>query len=88
MSTKRAVIVGGGFAGLSAAYTLMKRGITLLLLEAQGAQLHYVQPPMNRRQTHPPRISPRERAASSASLWLQPPREVTSRQVCINASSC
>ena len=32
--TKRIVIVGGGFAGLSAAYTLMKRGITPLLLEA------------------------------------------------------
>ena len=35
MSTGRVVIVGGGFAGLSAAYTLMKRGITPLLLEAQ-----------------------------------------------------
>ena len=35
MSTKRVVIVGGGFAGLCAAYTLMKRGITPLLLEAQ-----------------------------------------------------
>ena len=29
------IIVGGGFAGLSAAYTLMKRGITPLLLEAE-----------------------------------------------------
>ncbi len=35
MSIKRVVIVGGGFAGLSACYTLMKRGITPLLLEAE-----------------------------------------------------
>ncbi|MYJ46616.1 MAG: FAD-dependent oxidoreductase, partial [Acidimicrobiales bacterium] len=33
MSKERVVIVGGGFAGLSAAYTLKKRGITPLLLE-------------------------------------------------------
>ncbi len=35
MSSGRVVIVGGGFAGLSAAYTLMQRGITPLVLEAQ-----------------------------------------------------
>ncbi len=35
MSTRRVVIVGGGFAGLSAAYTLIKRGVTPLLLEAE-----------------------------------------------------
>ncbi len=35
MSARRVVIVGGGFAGLSAAYSLMKRGITPLLLEAE-----------------------------------------------------
>ncbi len=35
MNAKRVVIVGGGFAGLSAAYTLKKRGITPLLLEAK-----------------------------------------------------
>ncbi len=34
MNAKRVVIVGGGFAGLNAAYTLKKRGITPLLLEA------------------------------------------------------
>ena len=34
MSTRRVVIVGGGFAGLSAAYELKKRGITPILLEA------------------------------------------------------
>ena len=37
MSTRRVVIVGGGFAGLSAAYELMKRGITPLLLEAKDS---------------------------------------------------
>ncbi len=31
----RVVIVGGGFAGLSAAYTLMRRGVTPLLLESK-----------------------------------------------------
>ena len=35
MSNNRVVIVGGGFAGLSAAYSLMKRGITPFLLEAK-----------------------------------------------------
>ena len=35
MNARRVVIVGGGFAGLSAAYTLKKRGITPLLLEAE-----------------------------------------------------
>ncbi|MYA20075.1 MAG: FAD-dependent oxidoreductase [Chloroflexi bacterium] len=35
MSTSRVVIVGGGFAGLSAAYTLMQRGVTPLLLESE-----------------------------------------------------
>ncbi len=34
MSAERVVIVGGGFAGLSAAYTLKKQGITPVLLEA------------------------------------------------------
>lgn len=34
MSTRRVVIVGGGFAGLTAAYTLKQRGITPLVLEA------------------------------------------------------
>ena len=42
MSGKPVVIVGGGFAGVSAARTLMKRGITPLLLEAEdraGAEM-------------------------------------------------
>ena len=34
MSSGRVVVVGGGFAGLSAAYALTKRGIAPLLLEA------------------------------------------------------
>ncbi len=33
---KRVVIVGGGAAGLGAAYTLKKRGLTPVLLEAEG----------------------------------------------------
>ncbi len=35
MTAHQVVIVGGGFAGLSAAYTLMKRGVAPLLLEAK-----------------------------------------------------
>ena len=35
MDTKRVVIVGGGAAGLGAAYTLKKRGLTPVLLEAE-----------------------------------------------------
>ena len=35
MGAKRVVIVGGGFAGLSAAYTLKQRGVAALLLEAK-----------------------------------------------------
>ena len=34
METKKVIIIGGGAAGLSAAYTLKKRGITPILLEA------------------------------------------------------
>ena len=33
---RRVVIVGGGFAGLGAAYALMRRGVSPLLLEAKG----------------------------------------------------
>ena len=36
MSTGRLIIVGGGFAGLTAAYKLMERGIIPLPLEAGG----------------------------------------------------
>ncbi len=35
MKTSRVIIIGGGAAGLSAAYTLKKRGITPILLEAK-----------------------------------------------------
>ena len=35
MSTKRVVIVGGEVVELSTAYTLMKRGTGLLLIEAE-----------------------------------------------------
>ena len=34
METKRVVIIGGGAAGLSAAWTLKKHGINVILLEA------------------------------------------------------
>jgi len=36
MDTKRVIIVGGGAAGLGAAYTLQKRGITPILFEAEN----------------------------------------------------
>ena len=36
MNSKRVVIVGGGAAGLGAAYTLMNRGLTPTLLEAEN----------------------------------------------------
>ena len=34
MATKRVIVIGGGAAGLSAAYTLKKHGINVILLEA------------------------------------------------------
>ena len=36
MSSNRAIVVGGGLAGLSAAHTLLERGASVLLLDKQG----------------------------------------------------
>ena len=36
MSNNRAIVVGGGLAGLSAAHTLLERGASVLLLDKQG----------------------------------------------------
>lgn len=39
MSSNRAIVVGGGLAGLSAAHTLLERGASVLLLDKQGSVL-------------------------------------------------
>jgi len=39
MSSNRAIVVGGGLAGLSAAHTLLERGASILLLDKQGCVL-------------------------------------------------
>jgi 2-polyprenyl-6-methoxyphenol hydroxylase-like FAD-dependent oxidoreductase len=39
MSSNRAIVVGGGLAGLSAAHTLLERGASVLLLDKQGCAL-------------------------------------------------
>jgi monoamine oxidase len=39
MSSNRAIVVGGGLAGLSAAHTLLERGASVLLLDKQGCVL-------------------------------------------------
>ena len=54
------VIVGGGFAGLSAAYTLMKRGITALVRKP-GAFARYRFTPMGSRPDRVTCRSPRGR---------------------------
>lgn len=36
MSSNRAIVIGGGLAGLSAAHTLLERGASVLLLDKQG----------------------------------------------------
>ena len=41
MSSNRAIVVGGGLAGLSAAHTLLERGASVLLLDKQGCVLTF-----------------------------------------------
>ena len=41
MSSNRAIVVGGGLAGLSAAHTLLERGASVLLLDKQGYVLTF-----------------------------------------------
>lgn len=59
MSNNRAIVIGGGLAGLSAAHTLLERGASVLLLDKQGCVVN----------PHPLSLAPLQRSHDHVQVY-------------------